>query len=44
MLFRSEDAGLEELMFATGSDEKWQMALDFSREVMTRYQEARGER
>jgi len=32
-----ENDGLQELMFATGSDEKWQMALDFSREVMEHY-------
>ena len=32
-----ESQGLQELMFATGVDEKWQLAEQFSREVMSQF-------
>jgi hypothetical protein len=31
-----ESAGLQELMFATGVDEKWAFAQEFSQKVMAR--------
>ena len=31
-----ERQGLQELMFATGNDEKWRFAEEFSRQVMAR--------